>query len=135
MRSASRRIAFLLSCALLCGLLACASGGGSSESSSAASGSTAAAKAPKGVPAPAGSKLAKVTVGMKPDQVKEIMGDPTSQTTYMTGKAWIPWYFGPTHQTDWKYKGVGRVVFVNNRWSGAIQSVTRIDYDPGEDGQ
>ena len=71
---------------------------------------------------------------MKPEQVKEIMGDPQSQTTYMTGKMWIPWYFGPTHQTDWKYKGVGRVVFVNNRWSGAVQSVTRVDYDPAEDG-
>ena len=85
--------------------------------------------------APAGSKLSKVSVGMKPAQVKAAMGEPTSETTYMTGKAFIPWYFGPTHQTDWKYKGVGRVVFVNNRWSGAVQSVTRIDYDPGEDGQ
>jgi hypothetical protein len=72
---------------------------------------------------------------MKPEQVKEIMGDPAQQTTYMTGKMWIPWYFGPTYQTDWKYKGVGRVVFVNNRWSGQIQTVTRIDYDPAEDGQ
>lgn len=138
MHSSSRKIASVASCALLLGLAACASGGGSGggESSAAAESSTAAApKPPKGVAPPAGSKLAKVAVGMKPEQVKEIMGDPTNQTTYMTGKMWIPWYFGPTHQTDWKYKAVGRVVFVNNRWSGQIQSVTRIDYDPAEDGQ
>jgi hypothetical protein len=135
MRSWSRRIVSLLSFSLLVALVACASGGGGGESSQAASsGSAAAAKAPKGVAPPAGSKLAKVAVGMKPEQVKELLGDPTSQTTYMTGKMWIPWYFGPTHQTDWKYKGQGRVVFVNNRWSGNVQSVTRIDYDPGEDG-
>ena len=54
----------------------------------------------RSVAPPAGSKLAKVSVGMKPEQVKEIMGDPTSQATYMTGKMWIPWYFGPTHQTE-----------------------------------
>jgi hypothetical protein len=133
----SRRIVSLVSCSLLLGFVACASGGGGSSEPAAApsSGSAAAPKPPKGVAAPAGSKLAKVAVGMKPEQVKEIMGDPTNQITYMTGKMWIPWYFGPTHQTDWKYKGVGRVVFVNNRWSGQIQSVSRIDYDPAEAGQ
>jgi len=138
MGSASRRIVSLVLCAPLIGLVACASGG-SGESSTAATSESAASpaspKPPKGVPPPADSTLSKVAVGMKSEQVKEIMGEPTSQTTYMTGKAWIPWYFGPTHQTDWKYKDVGRVVFVNNRWSGQIQSVTRIDYDPSEDGQ
>jgi hypothetical protein len=135
-RSSSRKIVCLLFSILLIGLGACASGGGSSGGASepAASGSAAVSKPPKGVAAPAGTKLAKVAVGMNPEQVKEIMGDPTSETTYMTGKMWIPWYFGPTHQTDWKYKGVGRVVFVNNRWSGKIQTVTRVDYDPAEAG-
>ena len=141
MGSIRRLLLLCVSGLALASLVACASGGGSTAStsggSSASTSSSAAApaKPPKGVAAPAGHKLSKVTVGMKPTQVKEIMGEPTSQSTYMTGKAWIPWYFGPTHQTDWKYKGTGRVVFVNNRWSGAIQSVQRIDYDPGEDGQ
>jgi len=131
-----RKMVSLLSCSLLLGAVACASGGGGGSESAAAadSGSAQAAKPAKGVAPPAGSKLAKVSVGMRPEQVREILGEPTSQTTYMTGKAWIPWYFGPTHQTDWKYKDLGRVVFVNNRWSGQIQSVTRIDYDPSEDG-
>src|SRR5215471_115760 len=138
MRSVARRVLAFASLTALVALVACASGGGGSSSegsSSAKAHGSAAAKPPKGVAPPANSKLAKVSVGMKPEQVKEIMGDPTSQSTYMTGKMWIPFYFGPTHQTDWKYKGQGRVVFVNNRWSGAVQSVTRIDYDPAEDGR
>jgi len=138
MRLWSRRIVPLITFSLLIGLVACASGGGSTSSEgsrAASSGSASAAKPPKGVAPPASSKLAKVAIGMKPDQVKEILGEPSRQTTYMTGKMWIPFYFGPTHQTDWKYKGEGRVVFVNNRWSGQIQNVTRIDYDPAEDGQ
>ena len=137
MRSVPRSVLVLASLTALVALAACASGGGGSSSegsSSAKAHGSAAAKPPKGVAPPANSKLAKVGVGMKPEQVKEIMGDPTSQSSYMTGKMWIPFYFGPTHQTDWKYKGQGRVVFVNNRWSGAIQSVTRIDYDPAENG-
>ncbi len=139
MRSLSWSVVSLVACALLSGVLACAAGGGSSsgsdQSSAAETSGSATAKPPKGVAPPAGSKLAQVAVGMKPDQVKQIMGEPTSETTYMTAKMWIPWYFGPTHQTDWKYKDLGRVVFVNNRWSGQIQSVTRVDYDPAEDGQ
>ncbi len=143
MRLLANRVLLLVSLSASVALLACASGGGGSASSSSdgagasapsSSAAEAPAKPPKGVAAPAGHKLAKVNVGMRPAQVKEIMGEATTETTYMTGKAWIPWYFGPTHQTDWKYKGQGRVVFVNNRWSGQIQSVTRVDYDPGEDG-
>jgi hypothetical protein len=89
---------------------------------------------PKSVPPPPGSKLAKVQLEMNPGQVTEIMGQPTSQNTYQTGKAFIPYYYGSdTHRTEWNYKGVGRVIFGTNRWSGK-QKVIRIDYDPAEDG-
>jgi hypothetical protein len=94
----------------------------------------AAEQAPKSVPPPAGSTLAKVQLEMPPAQVREIMGAPTSENTYQTGKAWIPYYYGSdTMRTEWAYKGVGRVVFGTNRYSGK-QKVTRIDYDPSEDG-
>lgn len=132
MRSSLRKIVSLVSITMLISLVGCASGGGGGSESSASSGS---AKAPKGVVAPEGHKLAKVTTGMTPDQVEGIMGEASSETTYMNGKMWIPFYFGPTHQTDWKYEGQGRVVFVNNRWSGKVQSVTRVDYDPKEEGK
>ena len=118
-------------------LSACAtgeSGSSAAAGSSSAAASGASASAPTGVAPPAGSKLAKVTSGMTEAQVREITGAPTSETTYMTGKAFIPFYFGPTHQTDYKYKGEGRIVFARNRWSGAGK-VIRVDYDPSEDGQ
>ncbi len=118
--------------------LGCASGGGGSEAPAAQEGSASASNAepppPKGVRPPADHKMAAVDLNMPPGQVLQIMGEPTSRQTYMTGKSWIPYYFGSdTHRTDWKYAGQGRVVFGTNRWSGN-QKVIRIDYDPGEDG-
>ncbi|MBM4335883.1 MAG: SH3 domain-containing protein [Deltaproteobacteria bacterium] len=91
------------------------------------------AKAPA-KPAPPGSKLAKVTNGMSEAQVIEILGAPTSQQNYMTGKAWIPYYYGSdTSRLDYRYKGVGIVVFSRSRYSGGTK-VIRVDYDPSEDG-
>ena len=67
-------------------------------------------------------------------QVIEILGPPTSQQNYVTGKAWIPWYYGPdTSRLDYRYKGVGLISFSRNRYSGAAQ-VVRVDADPNEDG-
>ena len=68
----------VLAISLAFGLLACASGNASSS-----------AKAPQGVAPPAGSKLAKVELGMNEGEVRKIMGDPDSSPTYTTGKAWI----------------------------------------------
>jgi len=110
-------------------LTSCASNGGASAEEPGGG-----SAAPRGMAAPAGHPLAKVSEGMPPAEVRKIMGDPTSTQAYQTGKAWIPFYWGSdTHRTDWKYQGTGRVVFGTNRWSGA-QKVIRIDYDPEEDG-
>ena len=71
---------------------------------------------------------------MSEAQVVEILGPPTSQQNYVTGKAWIPYYYGPdTGRLDYRYKGLGIVVFSRNRYSGQAQ-VVRIDSDPNEDG-
>lgn len=118
----------VLLAALVLAASACASGGSADARASSAEG------APRGVAPPAGHPLARVDEGMTPSQVREIMGAPTSEQTYQTGKAWIPFYYGSdTHRTDWKYAGQGRVVFGHNRWSGATK-VIRVDYDPDEDG-
>jgi len=85
-------------------------------------------------PAPAGSKLARVTAGMTEPQVVEIMGAPTTQQNYITGKAFIPFYYGPdASRLDYRYKGVGIIVFTRNRYSNQTE-VIRVDYDPNEDG-
>jgi hypothetical protein len=138
-----RRIAFRtglgLAAAAALGLAGCAHSKGSSSGSS-----QAAAEAPKkaekekpakGVPPPPGSRLAKVQLGMDDSQVRQIMGEPTGMNSYVTGKAFIPYYYGTdTSRMDWKYKGEGRVVFSRNAYSGHLK-VVRVDYDPHETGQ
>ena len=88
-------------------------------------------KAAKQAPAdiPAGSALAKVKMGMHRNQVEDLIGQPTSSRVFPSGKAFIPFYYGPdTVRTGAFYKGLGRVVF-----SGA-SIVVQIEYDPNEDG-
>lgn len=104
----------------------------------------AATQAPAATPTPAqketarppapGTPLARVAMGMTEAQVIEILGAPTSQQSYVTGKAFIPMYYGTdTSRLDYRYKGVGIVVFSRNQYSGGTK-VIRVDADPSEDG-
>ena len=64
-----------------------------------------------GKPAPA-SKFAQLKIGMPMKQVIDLVGQPTDQGAYMTGKAWIPFYFGSDkHRYEVVYKGQGRLIF------------------------
>jgi hypothetical protein len=109
--------------------VACASGGGGGGAADTGGGAAASTPAKPAFPAGysepvSGSPLSKVAVGMNDVEVRKILGDPDNANAYMTGKAWIPFYYGPdTHRTDWMYKGKGRVVFSRNRWSGALKVI------------
>ena len=129
------------SAVLFAALILVAGAYGCKTTSSAESGSTKEApakeapakseKAVKQAPAniPASSPLAKVKLGMQRAQVDDLIGQPTSTRVFPSGKAFIPFYYGPdTVRTGAFYKGLGRVVF-----SGAHQ-VVEIEYDPTEDG-
>ena len=85
---------------------------------------------------PASSPLAKIKVGMTAQEVSNVLGMPTNQVSYASGKAWIPYYFGDdARRTEWSYKGLGRVVFTGgNVFGGGGGHVERIDYDPNETG-
>ena len=84
------------------------------------------------MPIPADSPLAQIEVGMNDEDVRRIMGSPDDTNAYMTGKAWIPYYYGPdTSRSDWLYQGQGRVVFSRNRYSGALK-VIRVMYNPND---
>jgi len=114
-----RRVVVLVAAVAFVACASGGSGGSTAESSSYAD-------------PPAGSKLARVEVGMNDSKVRSILGEPDDANAYMTGKAWIPFYYGPdTHRTDWMYEGQGRVVFSRNRWSGGL-SVIRVLYNPDE---
>jgi len=64
-----------------------------------------------GKPAP-GSRFTRLQIGMSMKQVTDLVGQPTDQGAYMTGKAWIPFYFGSDrHRYEMAYKGQGRLIF------------------------
>jgi hypothetical protein len=93
------------------------------------------APAPAVTPPPAGSKLAGIREGMTPEQVQKIAGTPASIKPYITGKAFIPWYFGPDRQrTAYYYKGQGRVIFSGEGGFGTDSHVLRVEYDPSDPG-
>ena len=125
----ARRPVFVsvLALALALGALSgCASGGGDSGAAPAGKEEAKAA-----LPIPAGHPFGKITQGMNETDVRKILGEPTSSKDYMTGKAWIPWYFGSdTSRQEWLYKGKGLITFSRNRYSGGL-SVVKVTYDPG----
>ncbi|MGK6310428.1 hypothetical protein [Variovorax sp. DT-64] len=60
----------------------------------------------------ANSKFTKLQIGMPVRQVTDLAGPPTDQGAYITGKAWIPFYFGADrHRFEMTYKGQGRLIF------------------------
>ena len=60
----------------------------------------------------AGSKFTRLTIGMGMRQVTDITGQPTDQGAYVTGKAWIPFYYGgDRYRHELVYKGQGRLIF------------------------
>jgi hypothetical protein len=77
----------------------------------------------------AGSKFAKLKIGMTLSQVEKLIGPPTKQWTHPTGKASIPFYFGPDRwviQYSYKHEGV---LTLN---SGGDQVLTRIEVNKAE---
>jgi hypothetical protein len=64
-----------------------------------------------GKPAP-DSKFTQLQIGMPMKQVTDLVGEPTDQGAYVTGKAFIPFFFGSDrHRFELAYKGQGRLVF------------------------
>lgn len=67
-----------------------------------------------GRPAP-GSKFGQVQIGMSWGQVQGILGVPSDQGSYITGKAFIPFFFGSDrYRHELVYKGQGRLVFAGS---------------------
>lgn len=105
----------------------CASDGGSAPAQAGVPAKASAYAAP-----PRDSEFAKVQMGSTDTAVRKLLGDPDESNAYMTGKSWIPFYFGPdTHRTDWMYTGQGRVVFSRSRWTGGL-TVIDVLYNPNE---
>jgi len=69
-------------------------------------------------------------------EVDELLGPPTNQTTYMTGKQFQPFNFGArdVQRTKYLYKGVGHIVFSLKSAYNGVYRVIEIVPDPNETG-
>ncbi len=87
-----------------------------------------------GVPA-AKSRFTNLRIGMSQQQVVDIAGQPTDQGAYVTGKAFIPFYFG-SDRSRWEmvYKGQGRLIFSNQAGFGSGYYLTWIIHNANEGG-
>ncbi len=85
------------------------------------------------IPIPADSPFAKIQLGMGMDEVYALIGRPTDTGHHMTGKQFIPYYYGgDTQRTEAFYKGQGTIVFSpNNHWTQHM-GVIEINYDPNQ---
>lgn len=129
----SRHLGALLLAAIV-GLSGCATSKKEAPSAKAASHSTDQESRIVG-DIPAGSPWAKLTLGMSKGMVHEIIGQPTDEMTYSTGKMWIPWYFGKDMtRLEEQYKGQGRITYTGAGVGGTNFKAYRIVYDPTEDG-
>ena len=123
---------------VVCGVavLAVIGCGGDKRSPSPQTEHEKAAAEPKYPPPPKSSPMSKVEVGMTEQQVAAILGVPDDSKAYVTGKAFIPFYYGGDQSRfACYYKGKGRVIFSGgNQWGAGRGKVVSVEYDPSEDG-
>ena len=89
--------------------------------------------APAPADIPATSPLASIHKGMGMAAVFNIMGSPSDQCGHITGKSFIPFYFGgDARRSELHYKGQGRVILSSGGFQGS--HVSAVEYDPSESG-
>ncbi len=84
-----------------------------------------------------GAKFAKLKIGMSRAQVDDLIGKPTDEGAYISGKAFIPFYFGSDRvRFQLAYKGQGRLIFASDAGFGTTAGghLTWIIYCPTESG-
>ncbi|MBI4742546.1 MAG: hypothetical protein HY777_13575 [Betaproteobacteria bacterium] len=84
----------------------------------------------------ANSKFKTLQIGMSMKQATDIAGQPTDQGAYVTGKAWIPFYFGADrHRYELVFKGQGRLIFaggsMHNYSGGNLIMIIHNDKESG----
>lgn len=84
---------------------------------------------------PAGSPFSKLKIGMSSNRVIDLIGAPTDQRSYITGKAWIPFYFGRDRsRMEYRYKGNGVITFSGGGGFSSVYTIYRVIYNPDESG-
>ncbi len=87
-----------------------------------------------GKPAP-GSKFSQLKIGMPMKQVMDLAGQPTDQGAYITGKAFIPFFWGSDrYRHELVYKGQGRLIFAGSAGFDTSASLVWIIHSAAEQG-
>jgi hypothetical protein len=87
-----------------------------------------------GKPAP-GSKFTQLNIGMPMKQVMDLVGQPTDQGAYITGKAFIPFFFGgDRYRHELVYKGQGRLIFAGSAGFDTSANLIWIIHSAAEQG-
>lgn len=102
----------------------------------------------KGNP-PSDQPFGRIRLGMKFAEAVDILGKPTSERSYCTGKHRIPFYYGRDRAyTEYYYKGQGKVYFYTefssiSAFHGAVKTCTPttpfelagVEFNPAESGE
>jgi len=82
------------------------------------------------------SKFTRLKIGMGMKQVTDLIGQPTDQGAYVTGKAFIPFYFGSDrYRHELVYKSQGRLVFAGGSVGNpSVGRLIRIVHNADESG-
>lgn len=87
-----------------------------------------------GVPA-ADSKFTGLQIGMSQSNVENRIGHGSDMRSYLTGKVWIPFYFGTDgHRFEIYYAGQGSLTYTGGGIAGGRGVLIGIRHDASEDG-
>ncbi len=79
--------------------------------------------------------LSVVSKGMSREEVSDLLGEPTSTSTRVTGKAFNPFYYGSDNaRLTYYYKGKGRVLFSQRSSYSNVWRVMEVELDSSEPG-
>ncbi|MHB8249326.1 MAG: hypothetical protein ACYDCX_10655 [Acidithiobacillus sp.] len=82
-----------------------------------------------GNPAP-NSKFAKLKIGMSRRRVEDLIGRPNHTSTHITGKQFIPFYFGgDSYREEDFYRNEGVLTYSNSHFGGEANRLIRIQVD------
>ena len=82
-----------------------------------------------------GSRFLRLEIGMSMRQVTDLIGRPNDMGTYVTGKAWIPFYFGSDRQRyEMIYGGLGRLIFAGGNVGDPSAHLISIIHNAQESG-
>ncbi|MDD2875351.1 MAG: hypothetical protein PHG21_17155, partial [Azoarcus sp.] len=81
------------------------------------------------------SKFTSLQIGMSQSEVEDKIGRSSDMKSYVTGKAWIPFYFGTDgHRFETYYKGQGSLIYTGGGIGGGRGVLIGINHDASEDG-